>query len=125
MGDLSKNFSRSEFVCKGENCCEHSAPIRTDLIECLQQLRDLIGSPLVVESGFRCIRHNREIEGSVGSQHTLGLAADVLVPPLWTANKLADLAAKVDYFRDGGIGIYPGRVHLDVRTGGAARWEEV
>ena len=77
MGDLSKNFNRSEFACKGENCCGHSAPVHPDLIEALQALRDRIGKPLSITSGFRCNRHNKAVGGAEQSFHTLGMAADV------------------------------------------------
>ena len=40
MGDLSKNFNRSEFACKGTNCCGHSAAVHPELIDALQALRD-------------------------------------------------------------------------------------
>ena len=35
MGDLSKNFNRSEFACKGKNCCGHSAAVHPDLVDAL------------------------------------------------------------------------------------------
>ena len=56
MGDLSKNFNRSEFACKGKNCCGHSAAVHPDLVDALQALRDRIGKPLSITSGFRCNR---------------------------------------------------------------------
>ena len=42
MGDLSRNFDRSEFACRGDNCCGHSSPIDPDLIAALQLLREPI-----------------------------------------------------------------------------------
>lgn len=122
MGDLSKNFSRREFACRGKDCCGGSAPVHPELISGLQQLRDNVGVPLTISSGFRCRRHNAAVGGARQSQHTFGTAADVLVPSGWTATQLADLAETIDVFRDGGIGIYPTWVHLDVRPNGPARW---
>jgi uncharacterized protein YcbK (DUF882 family) len=122
MGDLSKDFSRSEFVCKGTDCCDGSAPVHPALVTGLQELRDKVGGPLAISSGFRCRRHNAAIGGAQDSQHTLGMAADVRVPEGWTAERLAALAETVAVFRDGGIGIYPTWVHVDVRTTGPARW---
>ena len=57
----------------------------------LQPLRDELGLAIVVTSGFRCARLNREMAGSRNSAHTLGLAADIWVagvPPF-------DLTARV------------------------------
>ena len=122
MGDLSKNFSRSEFACKGTNCCGHSAPVHPELISALQDLRDQLNLPLSITSGFRCNRHNESVGGAVQSFHTLGMAADVSCPDGMTAEDLAQTAETIPAFQQGGIGIYPSWVHLDVRTTGKARW---
>jgi uncharacterized protein YcbK (DUF882 family) len=122
MGDLSKNFSRSEFACKGTNCCGHSAPVQPELISVLQALRDQLNLPLSITSGFRCNRHNESVGGAARSFHTLGMAADVACPDGMTAEDLAQAAETIPAFQQGGIGIYPSWVHLDVRTTGKARW---
>ncbi len=64
MGDLSKNFNRSEFACKGTNCCGHSAPVQPELVSALQALRDQLNLPLSITSGFRCNRHNESVGGA-------------------------------------------------------------
>ena len=122
MGDLSKNFSRSEFACKGTNCCGHSAPVQPELISALQALRNQLNLPLSITSGFRCNRHNESVGGAARSFHTLGMAADVACPDGLTAEDLARAAETIPAFQQGGIGIYPSWVHLDVRTTGKARW---
>ena len=122
MGDLSKNFSRSEFACKGTNCCGHSAPVHPELISALQDLRDQLNLPLSITSGFRCNRHNDSVGGAARSFHTMGMAADVACPKGMTAENLAQAAETIPAFQQGGIGIYPSWVHLDVRTTGKARW---
>jgi uncharacterized protein YcbK (DUF882 family) len=124
MGDLTKDFSRNEFACKGTNCCGGSAPVHPALVWGLQELRDKAGVPLTLSSGFRCVRHNERVGGERQSQHTLGLAADVLVPEGWSAERLAELAESVQVFHEGGIGIYPTWVHVDARTTGKARWRQ-
>ncbi len=73
MGDLSKNFNRSEFACKGKNCCGHSAAVHPDLVDALQALRDHIGKPLSITSGFRCNRHNKAVGGAEQSFQRLPL----------------------------------------------------
>ncbi len=124
MGDLTKDFNRSEFACRGTNCCGGSAPVHPVLVWGLQELRDKAGVPLTLSSGFRCVRHNERVGGERQSQHTLGLAADVLVPEGWSAERLAELAESVPVFHEGGIGIYPTWVHVDARTTGKARWRQ-
>jgi len=46
----------------------------------LQPLRDKLGKPLNVSSGYRCTRVNTAIGGVHNSQHLFGQAADTEVP---------------------------------------------
>lgn len=43
----------------------------------LEPLRDRFGLPIMVNSGYRCLRLNRAVGGADGSQHTKGQAADI------------------------------------------------
>lgn len=84
MGDLSKNFSRSEFECK---CGCGEAEVSPFLIEVLQRLRDVLGVKITVTSGRRCAAHNAAVGGAKNSQHLQGLAADIRAEG-WTAKDL-------------------------------------
>ena len=75
MGDLSRNFSRSEFACP--HCGK--AEIDSLLVAALQRIRDRAG-PVVVTSGYRCPVHNEAVGGVKNSQHLYGKAADIYVP---------------------------------------------
>jgi uncharacterized protein YcbK (DUF882 family) len=121
MGDLTKNFDRSEFACKGLNCCDRSAPVLPELVDGLQLLRNIVGLPIRITSGFRCNRHNRIIDGAFESFHTLGMAADIACEGIRPV-ELAALAERIDCFRLGGIGVYVSWVHVDIRKTGKARW---
>ena len=123
MGDLSKNFDRSEFACQGKDCCCHSAPIHPDLVAGLQLMRIMSGVPLSVTSGFRCVKHNSSIGGTENSLHTFGMAADVKCDVL-TIEQLAEYAKNIGVFRYGGIGLYCSWIHIDVRQTGKARWDK-
>lgn len=46
----------------------------------LQPLRDYLGCPVKVTSGFRCGQLNKKIGGVSNSQHCVGQAADIIVP---------------------------------------------
>ena len=126
---ISEHFFREEFACKGEHCCGHSAPVDSCLIEALEELRFLINKnleedlPLVIVSGFRCNIHNADVHGAEDSQHTKARAADIKPPHGITPGQLAAYAEEVHLFKYGGIGIYDGWVHVDVR-GTKARWDE-
>lgn len=121
MGDITANFSRSEFACKGIHCCEHSSPINEGLVTLLQLVRNTVGGPLHVNSGYRCNKHNRQTTGaSSTSQHCLGKAADIQCPKGWKYRDFYNLCSEV--FEAGGVGAYTENfVHVDVR-GNRARW---
>jgi len=143
MGDLTKDFSRHEFACRGNSCCGHSAPISPILVAALQLLRDHLSiirgadTPILIVSGFRCLTHDRALAQKRGaspvaiaarnSQHCLGLAADIRVDVLDPSTVVQE-AEKILPFRSGGIGRYTGTrarsIHLDCRTTGPARWRD-
>ena len=70
----TKNFDITEFACKcgcGEN------QIQQKVIDMVQKIRDRLGLPIRINSGYRCIKYNAEVNGVKGSKHTEGLAADL------------------------------------------------
>jgi len=117
MGDISKNFDKSEFVCKC-GCGKYN--LNPVLLDALQRLRDYIGYPIYINSGCRCEKHNKVVGGVKNSLHVRGKAADIRVDEL-SPQELAKSAMEIKEFRDGGIGIYTNFVHVDVR-GRKARW---
>ena len=121
MGDLNRYFNYREFKCQGTDCCGGSHPVHPELADGLEQLRELVGIPIVITSGFRCRRHNIEIGGEKKSYHMLAMAADIKCDGL-TPDELAKWATQVEQFNNGGIGVYVSWVHVDVRQGGRARW---
>ena len=77
MAKLSKNFDSSEFACK---CgCGYDTP-DAELIRMLQAARDLYGKPIVITSGCRCIKHNRNVGETANSAHITGKAVDIATP---------------------------------------------
>lgn len=121
MGDLTKNFSRAEFACKGKGCCNKADNLLdTRLVEALQTLRDKLGAPLTINSGYRCAKHNKAVGGASSSQHLSGAAADVAAPESFTPHRLASVAESLNLFD--GIGLYDWGMHVDTR-GYKARWD--
>ncbi len=123
MGDVSKNFNRSEFACQGKDCCGGAAPIHPDLLAGVQALRDLVERPLHINSGFRCPKHNSAIGGVKNSYHMLAMAADIAVPSGMTPDDFAAFAEQVFVFHNGGIGIYASWIHVDIRKE-KTRWRK-
>lgn len=74
MGDVSKNFSFNEFTCP---CCgKHD--ISLDLVDRLQQVRDMYGKGMKITSGYRCKKHNDSLpKSSPSSSHIDGEAVDI------------------------------------------------
>jgi uncharacterized protein YcbK (DUF882 family) len=128
MGDVSLHFNRDEFRCKGKNCCGNVGPVSERLLEALEELRLLVcevvgydGKGIIINSGFRCAIHNQRVGGKRNSFHMCGEAADIRVEGL-SQLKLLSLVNKVRAFKEGGVGMLPKDVHVDVRRSGMARW---
>ena len=129
MAKLSDHYDSSEFVC---HCCGRlpSRGMNPVLITKLEALRHALGdTPIIINSGFRCIAHNMAVGGLPDSQHLLGNAADISVQSLFDDFSLDDVVSKALIIGFDGIGRYvsSGFVHLDVRSNGAEpgvyRWD--
>ncbi|MDR1515568.1 MAG: peptidase M15 [Synergistaceae bacterium] len=74
---ISPHFKLSEFECR---CCRR-VMLSSRLVPMLEELRGVLGRPLVITSGYRCDRHNAAVGGSKRSLHLIGRAADILYRP--------------------------------------------
>lgn len=119
---LSTHFNSKNFDCKclrGE--CDQTL-VCVELIAALETLSKLFGS-LQINSGYRCLAHNKEIGGEPGSFHMKGMAADV-VPMFAPIKEFALVANEMVEFANSGMGLYNKFVHLDIRDG-RARWGDL
>jgi uncharacterized protein YcbK (DUF882 family) len=105
---LSKNFSRTEFACK---CGCGFDTVDAELLTVLQDLRDWISVPVIINSGCRCEAHNTAVLGTVGSQHLVGRAADIKCVGVDTAVVHQYLFNR--YPNKYGLKLYPTWVHID------------
>lgn len=74
-----KWFEFGEFACR---CCGQLPTSMRENIEALVKevlnpARERLGRPIVVNSGYRCPKHNKEVGGVANSQHMRGEAADI------------------------------------------------
>ena len=74
-----KYFKEKEFVCR---CCGELPPFARENIEALVRevldpVREKLGKPIVVDSGYRCPKCNAAVGGATQSQHLVGEAADI------------------------------------------------
>jgi len=118
----SEHFSKRELDCH----CGCDAPLAveqnlTALAMTLEKLRDeLGGTPLHVNSGYRCPAYNRKIGGASRSQHMEGKAADLSGRQV-TPTDIKNAATTVNALLHGGIGLYPTFCHVDIGPG-PRRW---
>lgn len=122
---LTKNFSQSEFDCKdGTKVPEVFFLNVKELAENLQVLRDEIGVPIsITGSGYRTKKHNDKVGGAKYSQHLTAKAADINAKgytPIELYNAIQGLIND-GKMKEGGLGLYNGFVHYDIR-GTKARW---
>lgn len=99
------NFSISELV-KSDVAKLHNIDNRPTLLEldnllnlifyCLQPIRDKLGKPMIITSGYRCPKLNShpKIKGAVNSNHLYGRAADFHVNGM-TVQEVIDFILKL------------------------------
>ena len=110
---LSPHFTVQEIACRH---CGRVFVVPT-LLEMLERLREAVGTPLVVNSGYRCPEHNRRIGGAPRSKHCLGMAADINIPKQHRIKTIFFLeeVTKIVLSVRGGFHYYPAAefVHID------------
>jgi uncharacterized protein YcbK (DUF882 family) len=113
---ITKDFLRSEYACRCGRC-ENRISIR--IASAVQGIRDILGAPVRINSGYRCEAHNRAVGGEPNSKHCEGIAADLSSEAGWRA--IYEAALRIPAIT--GIGVYPSAnfVHVDVRPE-PARW---
>jgi uncharacterized protein YcbK (DUF882 family) len=130
MGTISRNFSYREFersatadahmICNVIRTFEVRDAIYELVEEVLQPLRDEIGEPIDISSGYRCPELNAFIpRSSPTSQHTKGEAADIKARSLFPLD-LARVIVRMGLPFDQLI-LYPTFVHVSHKMGGPQR----
>ena len=130
MGDLITDFSLAEFACKCGKCGLPKS-VHPALITGLQRLRDETAKPVTVNSGARCVEHNKAVGGAGKSEHIVtpedpqAKAADIVIEGM-TSEQAFALADKIPEFENAGIGVYDPEtiIHVDVRDH-KARWGRI
>lgn len=115
---LTANFSKSEFESKD------GSPMPLDVLqniqvlaEQLQVIRDEIGQPITITSGWRSAAHNARIGGAKHSYHVRGMAADIQVAGMhpMDVKKIILKLMNEGKILKGGVKAYKSWTHMDTR----------
>lgn len=107
---LSENFRAGEFRCKCGRC--KKALIDDVLVAQLQAIRNHFGRSVNINSGYRCVSHNKAVGGDPNSSHMKGMAADIVVAGVKPV-EVAQFAESMGIVR---IGCYSDFVHIGSGT---------
>ncbi len=117
---LTEHFNLSEIHCHGTKCCDKTK-LDINVVKLAEKMRNALGVPITVESGYRCQEHNKKVGGANGSGHCKGTALDLTTAKV-SRERLAVLAELVGVPR---IGIYKTdnkKCMIHIGTGTKCHW---
>lgn len=130
MGTITRDFSYREFeasataerkgICNVITSFAVRDAVKELTLTVLQPLRDRVGHPLRINSGYRCPELNRAVGGVPTSQHVKGEAADVAAADPYLLAKVVRDTPEIWNEVDQMI-LYPAFIHLSHRRGGPQR----
>lgn len=108
---VGQHFKVREFRCRDDS---QVVFIDSYLVSILDILRNQIGKPVYINSGYRTPTRNKEVGGAKYSYHMRGMAADIRVNGM----SAKEVAKKLNEIIPHGCGIivYNTWVHIDTRT---------
>ena len=122
---LTENFHLDEFKCNdGTPVPEEYLENVKLLAKNLQVLRDFVGKPITINSGYRSPAYNKKVGGASRSQHKLATAADIKIRGIRPreVQGIIEELIKDGRMHNGGLGYYSSFTHYDVREN-SARWK--
>lgn len=123
---LTKNFNLNEFNCN-DGTVVPNMYLRNvrELADNLQVIRDYINEPLHINSSYRTKDYNKAIGGAKYSQHLTASASDITAKGYTSLQlyKAIQYLIDIGLLKNGGIGLYNGFVHYDIRNN-PARWDK-
>ena len=125
IGVTSFKFSELEFY---EKIPPEYMANAEKLLQNLQKIRDKVGKPISVTSGYRSWERQKIVNPTVKkSQHMTASAADIKCASLSATELHKIILDLIDkkVIHNGGVGLYVKEnfVHYDVRPEGPARWQ--
>ena len=108
---VGQHFKVKEFACKDGS---QVVFIDSYLVSILDILRNHVGKPVIINSGYRTPTRNKAVGGAKYSYHMRGMAADIRINGM-TAKEIAKELNKIVPY-ECGIIVYNTWVHIDTRT---------
>ena len=109
--NVGKHFKVREFACKDGS---QAVFIDTHLVAILDILRNKIGKPVIITSGYRTPEWNTKCGGAKYSYHMRGMAADIRINKM-TPKQVASILNGI-IPNECGIIVYSGWIHIDTRS---------
>lgn len=109
--NVGKHFKVREFACRDGS---QVVFIDTHLVAILDILRNKIGKPVIITSGYRTPEWNTKCGGAKYSYHMRGMAADIRVNEM-TPKQVASILNGI-IPNECGIIVYSGWIHIDTRS---------
>jgi len=81
------------------------------ILSMLDEVREMYGKPISINSGYRTIRHNAKVGGKSQSSHLKGLAVDIACSTSRDRYSLLEALKSVGFNR---IGIAKSFIHVDI-----------
>ncbi len=81
------------------------------LLEMLDEVREIVGEPIIITSGFRTPAHNEAVGGAENSSHLKGLAVDIACDNSIDRFDLINCLLDVGFSR---IGVAKTFIHADI-----------
>ena len=111
MTQLTEHFTKEEFDCQC-GCGNGDIVISEKLVYELEYVRKIYGKPMRINSGIRCLSHNRNIGSRDTSSHIKGLAVDISCRDMGTRLELVKKLLRDGEFTR--VGMHKDFIHVDV-----------
>ena len=108
------NFSLKEFDCP---CC-HKNEMKPKFLDKIDDARRLAQIPFIINSGYRCSKHNQEV-GSTSDNHPSGMAADIKCTDGLSRFKIVESLIHAGFKR---IGVAKTFIHADCTEKTSSIW---
>ena len=121
------HFTPAELHCDCVKHCKGEYFHDEKFMDALEKMREILGAPIVINSGRRCLKHNKAVGGASQSMHMKSIAVDIKIAP-HQRKSLYEAAIAAGFT---GLGFGVNFMHLDVGVrrrwtypGGLAIWKK-